>query len=133
MTTPQAGAGPRIRRVTGPQEYPRLVEIWRTAVDATHDFLADEHRDEIESRLASDYLPQVELYGAELGGVLVGFAGVAGPNLEMLFVDARHRSRDFTVVGGSELDEEGRPYPLLHLALRGEAAAPDAAGLAVNP
>ena len=150
-----------IRHALGPEEYPRLVQVWRSAVDATHQFLADEHRDEIESRLASDYLPQVDLHVAELGGVPVGFAGVCGPNLEMLFIDARqrgqgigtallsfviaergvttvdvneqnaqavefYRRRDFTVVGRSELDDQGRPYPLLHLSLRGEDADPEA-------
>lgn len=29
----------QIRRVSGSAEFPRLVEIWRSAVDATHDFL----------------------------------------------------------------------------------------------
>lgn len=149
-----------IRNALGPEEYPRLVQVWRSAVDATHQFLADEHRDEIESRLASDYLPQVDLLVADLGGVPVGFAGVSGESLEMLFVDAGqrgrgigtallsfvvergvttvdvneqnaqavefYRRRGFTVVGRSELDDQGRPYPILHLALRGERADPDA-------
>lgn len=80
-----------IRGVLGPVEYPRLVEVWRSAVDATHDFLADEDRDAIQAQLASDYLPQVDLYVAERGGVPVGFAGVSGQKLEMLFVEAAVR------------------------------------------
>lgn len=143
-----------------PDEHSRLVEIWRRAVDATHDFLALEHRDEIESQLASDYLPQVDLHVADRGGVPVGFAGVSGPNLEMFFVDAYqcgqgigtavlsfviaergvttvdvneqnaqavefYRRRGFTHVGRSELDDQGGPYPILHMALRGEDADPE--------
>ena len=139
-----------LRPSTGAAEYPALVEIWRSTVDATHDFLADAHRDEIESRLQSDYFPAVTLSVAELDGEPVGFSGVLDSNLEMLFVDATRRGagigtallnhaitehgvakvdvneqnvsaadfyahRGFEVVGRSEMDEAGRPYPLLHM------------------
>jgi putative acetyltransferase len=141
-----------IRPVAGSAEYPRLVEIWRSAVLATHDFLAEEDRRQIESVLGSDYLPQVLLTAAEADGQVVGFAGTADGRLEMLFVDAAHRGRGvgrmllehvvaeqevvaldvnqqnagaarfyerngFRVTGRSEVDDAGRPYPLLHLAL----------------
>lgn len=156
-----------IRQVAGQEEYPRLVAIWRSAVDATHDFLAEADRDEIESQLASDYLPQVDLHVADRGGLPVGFAGVSGDSLEMLFVDARqrghgigtvllsfvvaecgvrtvdvneqnaqavgfYRRRGFIVVGRSELDDQGRPYPILHMAFRGEGADPEAVEFRFN-
>jgi putative acetyltransferase len=138
-----------IRPRSGADEYPRLVQIWRSAVDATHDFLAAEHRDDIEAHLASDYLPHVRVFVAEREGRVVGFAGIAEDRLEMLFVDAQERGRGtgtallsfaldrgvtsvdvneqntqaaafsrrrgFTVIGRSALDDQGRPYPLLHL------------------
>ncbi|WP_162893272.1 hypothetical protein [Microbacterium halotolerans] len=44
----------QLRPTTGPGEYPWLFGVWRTAVDATHDFLADEHRAAIEDRLATE-------------------------------------------------------------------------------
>jgi len=84
-------ATPTIRPTVGAEEYPRLVGIWRSAVDATHAFLADVHRDEIENRLASDYFPAVTLSVAEIDGRPVGFSGVLDGNLEMLFVDAAQR------------------------------------------
>lgn len=87
------GSAIQIREVHGPEEYPRLVEIWRSAVDATHHFLADEHREKIEVQLPANYLPQVDVYVADLKGVPVGFAGVSGQKLEMLFVDAQQRRR----------------------------------------
>ena len=90
MTASKDVAQTVIRRAAGPEEYPRLVAIWRSAVDATHDFLAEADRDEIQSHVASDYLPHVELHVADLDGLPVGFAGVSGESLEMLFVDARH-------------------------------------------
>ncbi len=141
-----------IRPTLGPVEYPSLVAIWRRAVDATHDFLDDADRDEIEARLSADYFPAVVLSVAERDGRPVGFSGVHGDSLEMLFVDAEERGggigsallahaveqqgvtrvdvneqngpaadfyarRGFEVVGRSERDDAGRPYPLLHLSL----------------
>ena len=142
---------PKPRPCRGPEEYPALLEIWRSAVAATHGFLAPADRDEIESRLASDYFPQVTLTVIDVDGTPVGFAGIAGEGLEMLFVDDGHRGtglgsilldaaiedgvrrvdvneenadaaafyrrRGFVVAGRSEVDEAGRPYPLLHLRL----------------
>lgn len=141
-----------IRECTGETEYPQLVEIWRSAVRATHDFLAESDFERIESRLASAYFPAVNLLVAELEGTPVGFAGVLDGNLEMLFVADAHRgsgiggallaeaithlgvaavdvneqnpgatafylSKGFTQAGRSELDGDGRSYPILHLRL----------------
>ncbi len=141
-----------LRTADVPADFPRLVEIWRSAVTATHDFLAEEDFDRIENNLASAYFPAVDLLVAEVDGVAVGFAGVADGNLEMLFVSDESRgtgvgtlllreaiadrgvvrvdvneqnvsgigfylSRGFVQVGRSELDGDGRPYPILHLAL----------------
>ncbi|ALG85440.1 acetyltransferase [Gordonia phthalatica] len=142
-----------VRRSVGEGEYPRLVEIWRSAVDATHHFLAADDRADIEEHLASDYFPHVNLIVAERDGIAVGFAGTAEQNLEMLFVDAAERGRGtgtallayvvdhddvakvdvneqnskavefylrrgFEVVGRSELDDQGRAYPLLHMRIK---------------
>ncbi|WP_370647815.1 GNAT family N-acetyltransferase [Leucobacter aridicollis] len=141
-----------IRTTRGPEEYSALVSIWRSAVRATHDFLAEEDFARIEGNLADAYFPAVTLAVAERDGVPVGFAGVAEGSLEMLFVDDAARgtgvgsallahaierlgvtrvdvneqnpgahgfyvSRGFAEVGRSELDGDGRPYPLIHLAL----------------
>lgn len=75
-----------IRASRGPVEYPTLIEIWRSAVRATHDFLEESDFDRIESNLASAYLPAVSLIVAERDGGPVGFAGIVEGNLEMLFV-----------------------------------------------
>lgn len=80
-----------IRPSTGAADYQALVTIWRSAVDATHDFLTAGDRDEIQAHLASDYFPAVVLSVAELNGKLAGFAGTRDGVLEMLFVDAARR------------------------------------------
>src|SRR5699024_8719803 len=82
-----------IRTTTGSNEYHELVSICRSAVNATHDFLSAHDRDDIESKLASDYFPLVELFVAEHQGRPVGFAGVSGNQLEMLFVDAKEHNK----------------------------------------
>ncbi|MCK2033244.1 GNAT family N-acetyltransferase [Microbacterium sp. KSW4-4] len=82
-----AGSAPLIiRPCRGEEEYAALVEIWRSAVRATHDFLDEADFARIESHLASDYFPAVTLTIAEQDGIPVGFAGVHGDGLEMLFV-----------------------------------------------
>lgn len=74
-------------------DFPALVDVWRSAVHATHDFLPDADRDSIESLLASDYLPAVRLTVAELAGEPVAFAGTNEGKLEMLFVQAALRGQ----------------------------------------
>ena len=142
-----------IRACGGVTEYPALVEIWRSAVLATHHFLNEGDFEAIEGNLSSLYFPAVELKVAERNGEAVGFSGVSDGILEMLFVSntARgtgigsallseairnqaatrvdvneqnsgalgfYRANGFVQVGRSELDGDGRPYPLLHLEIR---------------
>ncbi|MFC4333803.1 GNAT family N-acetyltransferase [Salininema proteolyticum] len=151
-----------LRPCTGPEEWPRLVEIWRGAVEATHDFLTAGDIDYYEGRLIEDYLPNLEVTVALADGAIAGFSGIVDGKLEMLFVDAeRHgggvgtsllreamekapglkvdvneqNSRavrfyarhGLTVVGRSETDADGRPFPLLHMAVA------DAADISLRP
>lgn len=141
-----------LRPTLGATEYPQLVDIWRGAVQATHDFLSDEDFTRIEGNLVPHYFPAVSLLVAEIDGVPVGFAGTAEGNLEMLFVsdDVRgqgigtalleaviandgvvkvdvneqntgatgfYLSKGFEVDSRSDVDDDGRPYPVLHLKL----------------
>lgn len=138
---------------------PRLLEVWETAVEATHTFL---NRDDI--RLIK---PEVEqgiaavqhLYGFfDDDSLLQGFIGVDGPKTEMLFVHAGARGRGigkqllafalrdldaryvdvneqnaqgvgfyrhmgFVVAGRSNCDDQGRPFPILHLVYEDEKAS----------
>lgn len=137
-------------RSATPEDLPGLVAVWRNAVEGSHDFVARADLAEIESRLLREYLPSVEITVATIDGVPVGFSGIVGDDVAMLFVAADHqgsgvgsallahartgrtrltldvnepnepavafyRRQGFRVVGRSERDGEGRPYPLLHL------------------
>lgn len=128
----------------------RVIEIWRDAVDATHDFLTSEDRAAIE-REVRGFLPDAPLLLAvgpddhALGFMLAGEG-----HMDALFIDPAHHGKGvgrrlvdhalshwpqltvdvnaqnrqavgfyerlgFVPVGRSETDDEGRPYPLLHL------------------
>lgn len=132
-------------------DYPRLIEIWESAVLHTHDFLKEEDFLYYKKQLPV-YFQYVTLIGFEQDGVLVGFMGVAEGNLEMLFVDNDCRGAGigkrlveyaiahlkvtkvdvneqntqavgfykhigFRLLSRSELDGEGKEYPLLHMQL----------------
>lgn len=133
-------------------DYPRLIEIWESAVIHTHDFLNKEDFVYYKEQLPL-YFQHVTLFGFEQEGVLAGFMGVAEGNLEMLFIDNEYRGAGigkklivyaianlevtkvdvneqniqavgfykhigFDIQGRSELDGEGKEYPILHMQYR---------------
>ena len=68
-------------------DLPRIMEIWRAAVDATHDFLATSDRDAIEADLLG-FFPQVSLLLAvDDSDAPLGFIFLHEGHLEALFVD----------------------------------------------
>ena len=71
-------------------DYPRLIEIWESAVLSTHDFLKEEDFLYYKEQLPV-YFQHVTLFGFEQEGILVGFMGIAKGNLEMLFIDNNYR------------------------------------------
>lgn len=132
-------------------DYPRLIEIWESAVLNTHHFLKEEDFLYYKKQLPV-YFQSVTLSGFEQEGILVGFIGVAEGNIEMLFIDNDYRGTGigkklityaianmdatkvdvneqnvqavgfykyigFSVLRRSELDGEGKEYPILHMQL----------------
>ena len=132
-------------------DYPRLMEIWESAVLSTHDFLKEEDFLYYKERLPV-YFQYVNLFGFEQEGILIGFTGIAEGNLEMLFIDNKYRGAGigkklityaidnlrvtkvdvneqnvqavgfyeymgFNICKRSNLDGEGKEYPILHMQL----------------
>ena len=71
-------------------DYPRLMEIWESAVLSTHNFLKEEDFLYYKEHLPV-YFQHVTLFGFEQEGILIGFMGIAERNLEMLFIDNNYR------------------------------------------
>ena len=132
-------------------DYPRLMDIWESAVKSTHEFLLEEDFLYFKERLPI-YFQYAHLFGLEKNGAIYGFIGVAEGNLEMLFVHNNYRGMGvgkelaqyaidnlsvtkvdvneqnlqaigfythigFHVVGRSELDGQGKAYPILHMEI----------------
>jgi putative acetyltransferase len=80
----------RIRQST-PADGARAVEIWRDAVDATHDFLTAEDRAAIEAEVQS-FLPAAPLsLAVDAYDRPVGFMLLDGSSMEALFIDPAYR------------------------------------------
>ncbi|EBV2199774.1 acetyltransferase [Salmonella enterica] len=132
------------------EEGEKLIAIWRRSVDATHDFLSNAYRAELEE-LVSDFLPEAPLWVAVIDqDEPVGFMLLTGEHMDALFIDPDVRGQGigkmlvehaltlapglttnvneqntqavgfykkmgFKVTGRSEVDDLGKPYPLLNL------------------
>jgi len=127
-----------------------VVDLWRRAVDATHDFLSAEDRRAIDAEVVG-FLPQAPLLLAvDAEDRPLGFMLLDGSHMEALFIDpevhgqgigrqlvehalAQHSTlttdvnaqnaqalgfylrMGFVETGRSDVDSQGRPYPLIHL------------------
>ena len=69
-----------------------LINIWESAVLHTHGFLKKEDFNYYKKHIPS-YFEHVTLLGYEEDGILVGFMGIAGENLEMLFIHNDFRGK----------------------------------------
>lgn len=77
-----------------PELLAQLVEVWEASVKATHHFLSPREREEIKAYVPQA-LRQVErlLAAWESPGKPVGFLGVSGDRLEMLFLSPQARGK----------------------------------------
>lgn len=101
-----------LRPCHGEAEWPRLVAIWRSSVEATHQFLTAADIDDLERRMTRQYLPAVEITVAQAGQGLVGFSGIADGKLEMLFIDAAARGHG---AGSALLRQAVAAHPALRV------------------
>jgi len=99
----------RIRPST-PDDGQRVIEIWRGAVHATHDFLAPQDLAEIDS-LVCDFLPKTPLWIAiDDTDETVGFMGMTENGIDALFID---RTRRGSGIGRLMIDYARSLHPVL--------------------
>ncbi|BBD37628.1 GNAT family N-acetyltransferase [Aminobacter sp. Y103A] len=83
-----------------------LVAIWEDAVRATHHFLGEDDIQFFRPLVRDDYLPAVEMLVAEdSDGKPVGFIGLDGPKVEMLFVSTSQHGKG---IGKALIEHVGR-------------------------
>lgn len=83
----------KIAMVT-PADYPELVLVWEASVKATHDFLTQEDIDFFRPLILNEYLDAVELACTkDAAGNILGFIGIAGSKVEMLFIHPGARGK----------------------------------------
>lgn len=75
-------------------DYNAIMQVWESAVKATHNFLAEEDFLYFKEKMPADYLPAVELY-VLTDEDIKGFIGVSGDMLEMLFIHAGSRGKGY--------------------------------------
>jgi putative acetyltransferase len=73
-------------RTSTNQDLPRILDIWRSAVDATHDFLTREDRVSIEAEVVSFFLYVSFVLACDEEDVPQGFMFLHDGHLEALFV-----------------------------------------------
>lgn len=73
-------------------EYPVVVEVWEASVRATHQFLREEDITYFKPLILNEYLKAVQLRCVRNEvKEIIGFMGVEGGHLEMLFVHPAYR------------------------------------------
>ncbi|RKE72086.1 GNAT family N-acetyltransferase [Chryseobacterium sp. AG363] len=82
-------------RLATAEDYPAIMEIWESAVKATHDFLTEEDFNYFKEAIPRDYLPHLEVYLITEDNESKGFASVADGNLEMLFIHNDTRGKGY--------------------------------------
>lgn len=135
-----------------PSEASEIIQIWKSSVDATHDFLTAHDRQEIEKEVVGFFSETPVWVATNQDDQPLGFMFLHEGHLEALFVaasarglgvgkrlishalalypelsiDVNEQNRQavgfyqhmgFQVSGRSGRDNQGRPYPLLHLRM----------------
>ncbi|MFY3976613.1 acetyltransferase [Achromobacter xylosoxidans] len=95
-------------RTSTPADGARIVDIWRRAVDATHDFLSPRDRRDIEAEVVA-FLPAATLdLAVDADDRALAFMLLDGSHMEALFVDPDARG---TGVGRALVEYALRRYP----------------------
>jgi putative acetyltransferase len=77
------------------EDYPGLMKVWESAVKATHHFLKPEDFAYYKKMGPTKYLPAIDLHVLRIESTIIGFIGVSGNHLELLFIDADSRGKGY--------------------------------------
>lgn len=69
-------------------DYPEIINVWESAVRTTHHFLKPEDFEYYKWMGPTKCLPALNLYVLRIEKTIIGFIGVSGRHLEVLFVEA---------------------------------------------
>ena len=78
-------------------DYPRLIEIWESAVLSTHDFLKEEDCLYYKEQLPV-YFQYVTLFGFEQEGILIGFMGILKCCLLTIIIEAQELGKNWLLM-----------------------------------
>jgi len=84
-----------IIRPANTNDYPRIMEIWKSSVQATHDFLKDEDFKLFQELIPTEFLPQLKVFVIEEETFIPAYFAVSDDNLEMLFVHSDYRGKSY--------------------------------------
>jgi putative acetyltransferase len=97
-------------RPSRPEDGQRVVEIWRAAVDATHDFLSAEDKAAIDVEVRG-FLPSAPLMLAvDDRDRPLGFMLIDNGHMQALFIDPEHRGAG---IGAILIDDALAVHPVL--------------------
>jgi len=86
---------PQQIRLSTFDDYPRIMEIWESAVRATHGFLKEEDLIHFKKAIPADYLPNLDVFLLIEESVPIGFSAASEGNLEMLFIHDAKRGKGY--------------------------------------
>lgn len=76
------------------EDYAEIVDVWEASVRATHDFLTEDDIAQLKPMVLNKYLDAVDLDCVKnTAGKIVGFIGIQGDRIEMLFIDPDYRGK----------------------------------------
>ncbi|RZK54102.1 MAG: GNAT family N-acetyltransferase [Pedobacter sp.] len=73
-------------RSVSKSSYSILINIWEESVRATHHFLTEDDIVHYRHKILSEYFDMVDLFGYFINKEIVGFVGINGDMLQMLFL-----------------------------------------------
>jgi len=84
----------------GKKDYDQLIAVWESSVRATHDFLSETDIITYRSLILTEYFDQVQLYCIKVEEEIMGFIGLHGEFIQMLFIhpDARGKGLGKTLI-----------------------------------